>query len=203
MKLYYSPGVCSLSPHIVLREAGLRFDLEKVDLATGKTESGKTVGDVHAKGYVPILELDDGETLTEGAAIVQYIADALAPGKNLAPANGTLARTRVQEHLSFVGAELHKSFTPFFKADSTDAEKQKARAKLDRRLGDIETLLSDGRQYLMGDDFTVADAYLYTVATWTRPTEIGLDAWPNLAAYVDRVAQRPAVQEALRAEGLA
>lgn len=203
MKLYYSPGVCSLSPHIVLREAGLQFDLEKVDLATGKTETGKTVVDVHAKGYVPILELDDGETLTEGAAIVQYIADALAPGKNLAPANGTLARTRVQEHLSFVGAELHKSFTPFFKADSTDAEKQKARAKLDRRLGDIETLLSDGRQYLMGDDFTVADAYLYTVATWTRPTEIGLDAWPNLAAYVDRVAQRPAVQAALKAEGLA
>tara|TARA_R110000868_G_scaffold281350_1_gene541743 strand:- start:632 stop:1243 length:612 start_codon:yes stop_codon:yes gene_type:complete len=203
MKLYYSPGVCSLSPHIILREAGLEFDLEKVDLATGKTETGKSVGDVNPKGYVPVLELDDGEALTEGAAIVQYIADALAPGKNLAPANGTIARTRVQEHLSFVGAELHKSFTPFFKADSTDTEKQKARAKLDRRIGDIEKLLSDGRQYLMGDEFTVADAYLYTVATWTRPTEIGLDAWPNLAAYVDRVAQRPAVQEALKAEGLA
>jgi len=203
MKLYYSPGVCSLSPHIVLREAGLQFELEKVDLATGQTETGKSVGDVNPKGYVPVLELDDGEALTEGAAIVQYIADALAPGKNLAPANGTIARTRVQEHLSFVGAELHKSFTPFFKVDSTDTEKQKARAKLDRRIGDIEKLLSDGRQYLMGDEFTVADAYLYTVATWTRPTEIGLDAWPNLAAYVDRVAQRPAVQAALKAEGLA
>ena len=203
MKLYYSPGVCSLSPHIVLREAGLQFELEKVDLATGQTETGKSVGDVNPKGYVPVLELDDGEALTEGAAIVQYIADALAPGKNLAPANGTIARTRVQEHLSFVGAELHKSFTPFFKVDSTDTEKQKARAKLDRRIGDIEKLLSDGRQYLMGDEFTVADAYLYTVATWTRPTEIGLDAWPNLAAYVDRVAQRPAVQATLKAEGLA
>lgn len=201
MKLYYTPGACSLSPHIVLRETGFEFDLEKVDLASRKTESGGDFIAVNAKGYVPALTLDNGETLTEVAAIVQYLADQ-APVKTLIPASGTLARARVQEHLTFISAELHKAFSPLFKPDSTDAENDKARSKVALRLAEIDGFLSDGREYLTGDTFTIADAYLFTIASWTGPTGIGLDAWPHVAAYVDRVKARPAVQAAMVAEGL-
>lgn len=201
MKLYYAPGACSLAPHIALREAGVAFDLEKVDLAARKTEKGRDFTAVNANGYVPALELDGGEVLTEGPAIVQYIADR-TPAAGLAPANGTLARARLQEQLNFISTELHKSFSPLFKSDSTEAEKDKARTKVRSRFDHVERLLADGRAFLAGDAFTVADSYLFTVARWTQPTGIGLDAWPHLKAYVARVSGRPAVQAALKAEGL-
>ena len=202
MKLYYSPGACSLSPHIVLREIGLPFDLEKVNLAEKKTEGGEDYRQVNPKGYVPALRLDDGEVITEGPAIVQYLADANGR-TDLAPPAGTLPRTRLQEHLTFIGTELHKSFSPLFQKDAPEAAKELAKTRLFNRLDMVDQLLSDGRSYLLGDSFSAADAYLFTVANWTRPTGIGLDRWPNLAAFVSRVAGRPAVQEALKAEGLA
>jgi glutathione S-transferase len=201
MKLYYTPGACSLSPHIVLREAGLDFDLERVDIKAKTTERGGNFLDVNPKGYVPALELDGGEVLTEGAAVVQYIADR-KPESGLAPRSGTIERARLQEHLNFVAAELHKSFSPLFSPATSDAEKQSAHAKIRRRLDDVERHLSDGRAYLLGDNFSVADAYLFTVANWTRPMGIGLESWPKLAAYLARIAARPRVQEALKAEGL-
>jgi glutathione S-transferase len=202
MKLYYTPGACSLSPHIVLREAGLDFTLERVDLATHKTATGADFTKVNPKGYVPALLLDDGEVLTEGAVIVQYLADQ-RPQSGLAPAGGTMARTRLQEHLNFVAAEVHKGFSPLFNSSLGDEAKQILATKLRSRLSYVDTqLLGDGRAYLMGDRFTVADAYLFTVARWTKPTGIGLADWPKLAAYVDRVAAREPVRAALKAEGL-
>lgn len=201
MKLYYTPGACSLSPHIVLREAGADFELERVDLKTGKTESGADFGEINAKGYVPTLQLDDGQVLTEGAAIVQYVADSNGAG-TLAPKPGTLERARLQEHLNFTATELHKAFGPFFSADASEADKQAAATKVGKRLDHYEALFADGRSYLLGEDFSVADAYLFTIASWTVPTGIGLDRWPHLAAFSERVAGREKVQDALRAEGL-
>ncbi|MEQ8346014.1 MAG: glutathione transferase GstA [Sneathiellaceae bacterium] len=201
MKLFYSPGACSLSPHIVLREIGVDFEIEKVNLAEKKTESGADYRQINPKGYVPALQLDDGEVVTEGPAIVQYLADT--NGKtDLAPANGTMPRVRVQEHLTFIGTELHKSFSPLFQKDSSDDMKAAAKARVSQRLGIVEALLSDGRDYLTGETFTVADAYLFTVSNWTKPTGIGLDDWPHLKAFNGRVAARPAVQAAMKAEGL-
>ncbi|MBP2157987.1 MULTISPECIES: glutathione transferase GstA [Asticcacaulis] len=202
MKLFYAPGACSLSPHIVLREAGVTFTLEKVDTVTGTTESGADYSRINAKGYVPALQIEDGAVLTEGAAVVQFIADQ-HPDAKLAPAAGSLERARLQEHLNFIASELHKAFTPLFKPDSTDEMKTAAKANVRRRLGQIEQQLADGRDYLMGEDFTVADAYLFTVANWAIPTGIGLGAWPRLKALVTRIAERPSVKAALAAEGLA
>lgn len=201
MKLYYTPGACSLSPHIILREAGLQFDLEKVDLVSGKTEGGADFKSVNPNGYIPALVLENGETLTEGPAIVQYLADK-APETRLAPAAGTLERTRVQEFLNFTGTELHKSFSPLFKDDSTDIEKDKARTKVAARFDHVESLFSDGRAYVTGDTFTVADSYLFVMTAWAEHTGIGLATWPNVAAFAGRVKSRPAVQAALQAEGL-
>jgi glutathione S-transferase len=201
MKLYYAPGACSLSPHISLREAGAAFDLERVDTKTRTTQSGADYLAINPKGYVPALQLDGGEVLTEGAAVVQFIADR-HPAAGLAPANGSLERARLQEHLNFIASELHKAFTPLFDPSAPEAAKQAAPAAVARRLDHIERLLADGRAYLMGERFSVADAYLFTVASWTGPTGIGLDRWPRLAAFVARVAARPAVQAAMRAEGL-
>lgn len=201
MKLYYAPGACSLSPHISLREAGVSFDLEKVDTRTRRTESGADYLSINAKGYVPALQLDDGEVLTEGAAVVQFIADR-HPDAGLAPAGGTLERARLQEHLNFIASELHKAFTPLFDPSAPEAAKQAAPAAVARRLDHVERLLADGRAFLLGERFSVADAYLFTVASWTGPTGIGLDRWPRLAAFVARVAARPSVQAAMRAEGL-
>lgn len=200
MKLYYSPGACSLSPHIVLREVGETFDLDKVNLGTKLTESGEDYRQVNPKGYVPALRLDGGEVLTEGPAIVQYLADSKGR-TDLAPTAGSLERVRVQEYLNFIGTELHKSFSPLFQKDASEEMKQAAAAKVSGRL-DMANAMLDGKQHLMGDGFTVADAYLFTVANWTRPTGIGLDRWPNIAAFVQRVGARPAVQAALKAEGL-
>lgn len=201
MKLYFSPGACSLSPHIALREAGLPFELEQVNNQEKKTKSGKDYWTVNGKGYVPTLELDNGERITEGPVIVQYIADQ-KPGSGLAPANGTLERVRVQEWLNFVTSELHKSFSPLFRPTTPDAYKDITRQNLSKRLDWVEKQL-DGKQYLTGDKFTVADGYLFVVLRWAPRVNIDLAKWPNLKAFVDRVAARPKVHEALVAEGLA
>lgn len=202
MKLYYSPGACSLSPHIILRETGSAFELERVDVASKKTEHGEDYRQVNPKGYVPALRLDDGEVLTEGAAIVQYIADARA-ADDLAPRTGTLERARLQEHLNFVASELHKAFGPLFSAEASAAARAAAPGNVGRRFDHIESILGNGRPYLLGERFSVADAYLFVVSSWAIPTGIGLDRWPRLSAFVGRVRSRPAVQAALTAEGLA
>ena len=200
MKLYYAPGACSLSPHIVLRESGLPFDLEQVDNKEKKTKSGQNFWDVNPKGQVPVLELDEGGRLTEGPVIVQYLADK-KPGSGLAPACGTPERYRVQEWLNFTTSELHKSFGPIFRPTTPEEYKKIRKENLGKRFDWLDKHLGD-RQYLMGDKFTIADAYLFTVLRWSPRIEIDLGRWPNLKAYVDRVAARPKVREAMQAEGL-
>lgn len=200
MKLYYSTGACSLSPHIVLREAGLPFELVLASTKTHKLQDGTDYYTINAKGYVPLLELDGGERLSEGPAIVQYIADQV-PAKQLAPANGTLARYRLQEWLNFITTELHKGFSPLFNAAMPEEANALFRAKLAERFTWVDAQL-EGRQYLMGEQFTVADAYLFTVSNWGQYVGVDLGGYPNLVAYRARVAARPAVQEALKAEGL-
>jgi glutathione S-transferase len=202
MKLYYLPGACSLASHITLREVGADFDIETLDKSHSKTASGADFLAINPKGYVPTLSLDDGEVLTEGVAILQYLADQ-HPEKNLAPAAGSLARTRLQEYLNFIATELHKSFSPLFNPEASEEMKAAAKKKVAQRLDLVEKWLSDGRSFLLGDTFSVADSYLFTIANWTGPTGIGLDAWPQLAAYQQRIAARDTVQSALKAEGLA
>jgi glutathione S-transferase len=202
MKLYYSPGACSLSPHIALREAQLPFELVKKDLHSQKLADGSDFRDINPKGYVPVLVLDDGQILTEGPAIVQYIADRV-PEKRLAPPAGTMERVRLQEWLNYITSELHKTFGPLFNKQASEDWKAAARALLDRRIDYVEKTLADRRDYLMGDTFTVADCYLFTVLNWAHWVKIDLSRWPNVSAYMKRVASRPSVQEALRAEGLA
>jgi len=200
MKLYYSPGACSLSPHIVLREAGLAFEPVMAPTKTHQLPDGTDYYTINPLGYVPLLELDDGTRLREGPAIVQYIADQ-APTKNLAPANGTLPRYRLQEWLTFIGTEVHKSFSPLFNAAMPEEGKKIYRDRLANRFQFIDKDLA-GKQYLMGDTFTVADAYLYTVTRWTKPMAIDISAFKNLGAWFERVNARPAVQEALAVEKL-
>lgn len=202
MKLYYAPGACSLSPHIVLRELGLQFDLERVDLATKKTATGADFLKINPKGYVPALQFDDGEILTEGAAIVQYLADG-KPDARLVPPAGSLSRTRLQEQLNFLASELHKAFTPLFQRNASDETKKAALSNVERRLDLVEQMLADGRPYLMGDAYTVADAYLFVLSGWSKPTGIDLAKWPKLSAFAQRMRQRAAVGAALQAEGLA
>jgi glutathione S-transferase len=201
MRLYYSPGACSLSPHIVLRELGYDFALERVDNATKTTENGRDFLAVNRKGYVPALQFDDGEVLTEGAAIVQYLADS-RPQAKLAPGPGTMERARLQEHLNFIASELHNAFTPLFNDSAADDEKRAAPGRIARRLDNIEAMLADGRPHLLGEAFSVADIYLFVVAGWTKPTGIGLDRWPRLRRHFERIAARPSVQAAMQAEGL-
>jgi len=200
MKLYFSPGACSMSPHIALREAGLGFDMVRVDLSTKQTAGGADFKAINPKGYVPVLELDDGSVLTEGPAIVQYIADQ-APASKLTPAAGTLPRYRLMEWLNYITSELHKGFSPLFNAKASDEVKAFARDALMQRFDYLSTQLQ-GKTYLMGETFTVADGYLFTVLGWTKPTQIALSKWPVLSAYVERIAARPAVRETMRAEGL-
>ena len=197
MKLYLAPGACSLSPHIALREAGLDFQPVRVDLASKRTADGRDFNGINPKGYVPALELDDGAILTEGPAILQYLAD-FEPARALAPPNGTLARYRLQEWLAFINSELHKSFGPLFEATAPDVLKERARATLVRRLGYVAGVLPG--PYLTGATFTVADAYLYTVLTWTAHVGPDLAAWPVLADYLARLAARPAIRDAQAAE---
>lgn len=201
MKLYYAPGACSLSPHIALREAGLPFTLEKVDTKTRTTETGADFTAVNPRGYVPALQLDSGEVLTEGAAVVQYIAD-LKPEAGLAPKAGTLARARLQEELNFIASELHKAFSPLFNPAISDSARSEAREKVARRLGDVESKLADGRPYLLGEEFSVADGYLFAVTNWTGHRDIALDPWPRLQAFMARVGGRDSVRQAMQAEGL-
>lgn len=200
MKLYFSPGACSLSPHIALLEAGLEFKLERVDLRAKRTEAGADFLAINPKGYVPALELKDGTVLTEGPAIVQFIAD-MAPDRQLAPANGTLERYHLMSWLSFISTELHKNFSPLFRPTSTEDMKEAARATLNTRLAWVAGQLAD-RDYLMGAQFTVADAYLFTVLGWAGFVQFDLSPWPVLASYQQRVGARPAVQQAMREEGL-
>ncbi|MEL6064330.1 MULTISPECIES: glutathione transferase GstA [unclassified Methylobacterium] len=201
MKLFYAAGACSLSPHIVLRELGLPFSLESVDLKTRTTASGADFTAINPKGYVPALQLDDGEILTEGAAIVQYLADAHAPGR-LAPAAGTTARAQLDAHLTFISAELHKGFSPLFNPALAPEARAAAVANLNRRLDVVETALADGRTFLTGSDFSIADAYLFVVLSWAKPLGLDLTERPGLAAFSARVRARDAVQAALAAEGL-
>ena len=200
MKLYFAPGACSLSPHIVLREAGLNFDLEQVNNQEKKTKSGKDYWTINPKGQVPVLELDSGDRLTEGPVIVQYLADQ-RPSAGLMPPNGTMERVRVQEWLNFTTSELHKTYGPIFRPTTPDEYKKISKENLGKRFDWLDQQLA-GRAYLMGDRFTVADAYLFTVLRWSPRIEIDLVRWPNLKAYVDRVAARPKVREAMQAEGL-
>ena len=200
MKLYYSPGACSLSPHIVANEAGIPLELAKVDVQNKTVVRDGDYWDVNPKGYVPALELDDGQVLTEGPAIVQYLADR-APDSGLAPANGSFERVRLQEALNYLTSEIHKSYSPLFKPDVLPAVREERLAYLTRRYALIEKQL-DGRRYLFGDRFTVADAYLFTLTRWARAVKLDLSGFPNLEAFQKRVGSRKAVLEAMRAEGL-
>ncbi|HEX3343858.1 MAG TPA: glutathione transferase GstA [Polyangiaceae bacterium] len=196
MKLYFSPGACSLHPHITLRETGLPFDLVRVDLRAHKLHDGTDYYGINAKGYVPALELDDGAILTEGAVIDQYVADR-KPESKLLPAAGTMERYRALEWLNFIATEIHKTFGPLFGSD--EAAKEAPRARLARRF-EFTAKALDGRPYLLGDTFGVADAYLYNMLRWTHTTGVALDPWPALKAFYERVDARPAVQAALAAE---
>lgn len=200
MKLYYSPGACSLSPHIVLAESGLPYALEKVDLGAKKTERGIDYWTINPKGYVPALELDDGQLLTEGPAIVQYLADQV-PQKQLAPPAGTMERYRLQEWLNFISTELHKGFSPLFAMNAPEPWKMIVRELLGKRIAIVAERLA-GNSYLMGAGFTVADAYLYTILRWAKHAAVDLSPWPVLGEYMMRVEMRPAVQDALITEGL-
>jgi glutathione S-transferase len=199
MKLYFAPGARSLSPHIVLREAGLPFALEQVDVRAKKTEAGGDFLQINPKGQVPTLELDDGEVLTEGPAIVQYIADK-SPGSKLAPPAGTKERYRVQ-WLNFIASELHKNFSPLFRATTPEDYKPVARENLAGRFDYLDKHLAP-RRYLMGDTFTVADAYLFVMTNWANALQLDLTPFPSLRAFRERVLTRPKVQEAMKAEGL-
>jgi glutathione S-transferase len=200
MKLYYAPGACSLAPHIALREAGIAFDLVRVEGRGNLMAEGEPYANVTPKNYVPALRLDNGEVLTEGSAILPYIAD-LAPATKLAPAAGTLARYRLHEWLGYINSEVHKAFGPFFTPDASDAAKQAARDSLGKKLAFVQSSLQ-GRDYLLGSDFTVADAYLAVVLGWCALVGVDLNQWPGLAAYRERIVARPAAQAAMRAEGL-
>ena len=196
MKLYYAPGTCALSPHIALLEAGLPFEPVRVNTKTHRLDDGSDYHAVNPKGYVPTLEFDDGDRLTEGPAIVQWIADQ-APEKRLAPPAGTMARYRLQEWLNFITAELHKQYGPMFNAAMPEEAKALLREKLAQRYAWLDGQLA-GRPYLTGEDFTVADAYLYVVTRWAGHSQLDLSAHTHVAAFMERVAARPAVQEAQR-----
>ncbi len=200
MKLYYSPGACSLSPHIALREAGLPFELVLTSTKTHKLQDGSDYYGINSKGYVPLLEFDDGQRLSEGPAIVQYIADK-APASGLAPANGTVERARLQEWLNFITTELHKGFSPLFNPAMPEEAKAIFRAKLMERFKWVDEQLA-GKEFLLGERFSVADGYLFTVANWGGHVGVDLSGFATLSAYRARVAGRPAVVAAMKAEGL-
>ncbi len=201
MKLYFNPSVCSLAPHIALREAGLKFDLVKVDIRAHTVADGSDYYQINPKGYVPVLMLDNGELLTEGSVISEYIAD-LNPAANLAPPVGTMARTRLREWMAFISTEVHKGFGPLFNPSMTEELKTMARTKLGGRLDWIVKQLGD-KPYLTGDTFTIADAYLFTVLGWGKWTGVDIAQWPTLVSYVELIAARPKVMEAMAAEAAA
>jgi glutathione S-transferase len=201
MKLYFAPGACSLAPHIVAREAGVPVDLVKVDLVKHRLEDGSDYKAVNPRGYVPLVELEDGERFTEAAVIVQLLAER---GRNpdLLPPAGSRERLRVQSWLNFIATELHKTFSPWlWHKETAESTQHAAKAKLAARFTELDRLLA-GQPYLTGEKFTVADAYAFTIVNWSNFLKVDLTPYPNLSAFLDRVAARPAVQEALRAEGL-
>jgi len=201
MKLYYAPGACSLASHIALQESGLPFETEKVDLTDKKTAGGADFNAINPKGYVPALKLDNGETLTEGPALLAYIGE-LAPAARLIMPAGTMGNYRVREWLAFIGTELHKNFSPLFRPTTPAATRETQLEALRRRFGFVNDALAE-KSYLTGEQFTVADAYLYTVLRWSVPMKLDLGPWPQLTAFMARVTARPAVQTTLKAEGLA
>ena len=201
MKLYYKPGACPLASHIALLEVGAAFELIEVDTDAGLTKSGQDYNKINPKGYVPALELDSGEVLTEGASILQYIADQY-PQSDLAPVSGTIERARLHEHLNYTSSELHKAFNPFFSGIASDEDKVKAGANVASKFDYLNAVFADGRAYLLGDTFSVADAYMFAVSNWSGFVGIDLKKWPNVAAFVERVANRPTTQSAMKAEGL-
>jgi glutathione S-transferase len=200
LKLFYKAGACSLASHIALQESGLPFEIEAVDLKTKLTASGADFTALNAKGYVPALLLDNGDVLTEGPAIMQYIADQ-APARHLAPLNDGMARYRLQSWLTFIGTELHKNFTPFFNPAASSDWKAAAMANLERRLAYVAKEVDD-KQFLLGNEFSIGDAYLFTVLGWAKHIDLDLNKWPALVAYQSRVGARAGVQAALKAEGL-
>jgi glutathione S-transferase len=201
MKLYYNPGACSLSPHIALREAGLTFDLVKVEFDTKKTDAGEDFTKISSKGQVPALQLDNGEVLTEGSAIVQYVADQ-KPDSKLAPAAGTMARYHLAEWLNYVASEIHKGIGALFNSKYSDDTKQIMKDALKPKF-DYLTAELKKRPFLTGDNFSVADGYLFTCLSWTSHVGVDLGNWPVLSSYLAKISSRPAVQAALKAEGLA
>ena len=200
MKLYYATGTCSLSPHIVLLEAELPYTLERIDFATKKTSAGIDYFTINSKGTVPALQLDDGRLLTEGPAIIQYLADQ-KPDSGLAPRAGTFERYQLMEILNYITSEVHKAFSPLFNPKISADWRASAQANLEKKFDWLSGFLKD-KAFLMGNAFTVADAYLFTVLTWTRPLKIDLARWPVLNAYQQRIAPRPTVQRALKESGL-
>jgi glutathione S-transferase len=201
MKLYYYPGACSLAPHIVAREAGIPLSLERVDLANRTTETGANFATVNPKGYVPALGLQDGSVLTEASAIVQYLADQ-QPGSALAPAHGTMERYRLLEWLGFISTEIHKGFGPLWNPATPEAVKAATKERLAVRFAYLDEALAK-QPYVLGETFTIADAYLFTVVNWTNFHAVDISPFPNLKAFQARIASRPSVQQALEAEGLA
>ena len=198
MKLYFSPGACSLSPHIALIEAGLPYTLELASTKTHQLKDGTDFYTINPLGYVPVLELDNGQRLREGQAIVQYIADQ-APASKLAPANGTFERYQLQEWLTFIGTEVHKNFSPLFNPNMPDVAKDMARAQLLKRLTWVDQQLAN-QDFLMGSQFTVADGYLFTVCGWIDFAKIDVAHLGNLAKFLSRVGDRPSVQKAIAEE---
>jgi glutathione S-transferase len=202
MKLHYKPGACSMAAHITLNEIGAPFDLDKTDTDAGKTESGAEFRTISPNGYVPALVTAGGDVITENPAVLQFLADQ-APDMGLAPMNGTLERTRLQEVLNFVSSELHKAFGPFFSGNDLDLDtRAKSKANVARRIDHIERSFSDDRPYLLGDAFSVADAYAFVVLNWTNVAGINLAPWPKTIAYMARVAARPSVVKTMVTEGL-
>jgi glutathione S-transferase len=200
MKLYYTPGTCALAPHIVALEAGIPLELVKVDL---KSKTVRNVGDfwaINPKGYVPALELDDGERLTEGPAIMQYLAD-LKPASRLAPGNGTFARVRLQEMLNYITAEIHKTYSPLFSPDVLPQVRDDRLAYLRKRYAYLENLL-EGRNYLLGEQISIADFYHFTVTRWARGVKLDLSEFPRLEGLQKRIGSRKSALQAMREEGL-
>lgn len=199
MKLYYTPGACSLAPHIILQETNTDYDLVKVDLATKITENGDDFTKINPHGSVPLLVLDNGDTLTETVAIIQYLAD-LSPDSNLAPENGTFERAKLYEKLNYLTSELHKGFSPLF-SDNSDEIKQKAKDNLNQKFNYLDKILAE-KPYLLGDKYSVADVYLFVISNWTKLTGIDLSQWVNVSTFSEKIAQRKAVQKSMQAEGL-
>ena len=199
MKLYYSPGACSLAAHIVADEADLRLQLEKVDLKSHRTENGQDYYKVNPKGYVPAIQLDDGSTLTENVAVLNYLADHTGR-KLFTPESGSMEHYRLEEWLGFITTELHKSFAPFFQGGTIE-EKRKAKEKIGKRLAYVDGQLA-GKPFLMGEQMTVADAYLFVMLTWAKKNDFDLSRYPNLSAFFARMSRRPSVQRALKEEDL-